>query len=808
MPILYKNNPMPLDGALFVTNPRRRRKNLMMRENNAKDRFIRKELGMPLQRIKRIKSQDFAQYTELFEKAGGDDGFEGRKKTKKIRDNKFFASLEQGDTRRKRRGKAAPKKKSTAKRAKGSKSSGSQSKTQLGITLKRLGYRGKISRMSVDSRIKKIKELRAKGKTEKAFEGVSRSKKNPRRRNPLAKGSQASRIYRQLAAKVIKGEKLSARDRKRFQDLAYANTQKELTYTTIAASAKRKRAASRGTGSKAQASKVSAAGPIPQKLLPVIASKPADAAGKAVAKSVRGVGARKVKGSCKLMNAWKAFLQYKKARKQLTGRTLTNYQYYYKFLPEMINFCVKAGNITKAEGAKLLAEKRKQYNANKKSKKVSTPTRRKSVAKRSKSSKRVSKKITSLARAVNRGEIKASIKNKVKKGSMLKWGEFQQAFTGCGHTKKALGRMYSAYKKAHGAVPKKRKPSKSSVSKRRKSAAKRAKGSKSLSKITLEDIKKVLKRRSPKGSKTLKDGRLANLKADQKKIIAYANRLRRKGDSKSAAISKAITYYRSAIHGKSGKVVKRKAATLRSRKKGLAQRYNPRRRRRNSVKSAVASIRPLDLLESVNQWAAGLIGNLAGQKQGKKVAAIANTSLVLGELAGVHYLFSKVPQIDEFASNVADTLSSYLKKIPIVDKAAGAPQWLVQNGYYSIQGIAALALIGVAERLNLVSAGSTVEWGGLAISSGVMLDVAAKLFGSSSDLQGVHLNGYGDGGQYMITAPQTIQMQRRLNPGYGAVKMNPGYGSLSLNGAEGSMGPQGAQGAQGYGAVLFSGSGY
>ena len=44
MPILYKNNPMPLDGALFVTNPRRRRK---VRSNNHKfDRFVAEHEGL------------------------------------------------------------------------------------------------------------------------------------------------------------------------------------------------------------------------------------------------------------------------------------------------------------------------------------------------------------------------------------------------------------------------------------------------------------------------------------------------------------------------------------------------------------------------------------------------------------------------------------------------------------------------------------------------------------------------------------------------------------------------------------------
>ena len=786
MPILYKNNPMPLDGALFVTNPRR---SMVMRENNAKDRFIRKELGMPLQRIKRIKSQDYSQYKELFEKAGGESEYAKRKKSKKARMNKFFAALPDGDTRGKKKGR---KKSSSASRRKGSTKRASSSKKGMSAWQQYVAdHAGQGLSMA------KLADMARK----EGVIGKKSKKKNPRRRNPLAPDSQAQRVYRQLAEKVIKGEKLTAKERKRFMDLEWANTQKDLTYTTVAASAKRKRAAaSRASASKETTAKSPKFGRGMGLLTPKEAARRAVKGGGITVKFGKG-------GHCDLGNAWKKFTEYRQERKKATGRSLTNHKYYYEYLPAALDACVSMGTMTKEEAKKLLKEKRAHYNKLRKSKvSKSTSTRRTSVAKKSKSAKRVSKKITSLARAVNRGEIKASIKNKVKKGSMLKWGEFQQAFTGCGHTKKALGRMFQAYKKSHGAAPAvKRKSSKkkSSTSKRRKLASSRGKSSKSLSKITLEDIKKVLKRRSPKGAKTITGMRLSNLKEDQKKIIAYADRLRRKGDSKSAAISKALTYYRSAVHGKGGKVVKRKAATLRSRSKGLAQRYNPRRRR-NSVKSAAQSVRPLDMLESVNQWVAGLVGNLVGAKQGAKASSIANTSLLLAEIAGAHYLLSKVPQIDEYANNLAESTNALMKKIPLVDYAAGAPLWLVKNGYYSIQGLVALGLIAGLERFNLVSQGSTLEWGGLAVSSGVMLDVAAKLFGSSSDLQGVHLNGYGDGGQYMVTAPQTIQMKRNLS--YGAVHQNPGYGALS--GAEGAMGAQGHQGASSYGAVLFSGSGY
>lgn len=75
--------------------------------------------------------------------------------------------------------KSKKRKGSSAKRTSGKKPS---AKAQAGITLRRLGYTGKLSGKNLDTlakRNKKIKALRSKGRTMKAYEGIERA--NPRR---------------------------------------------------------------------------------------------------------------------------------------------------------------------------------------------------------------------------------------------------------------------------------------------------------------------------------------------------------------------------------------------------------------------------------------------------------------------------------------------------------------------------------------------------------------------------------------------------------------------------------------------------
>lgn len=103
-----------------------------------------------------------------YRKAYGNDWWQ--KKTIKARYDKGLAPLKKT---------ASKSSKSSKSRAK---SKGKNSLTQLGITLKRLGYKGKITGMSIPARQKKIKSLRAKGRNEKAFEGIARAKTRRRRR--------------------------------------------------------------------------------------------------------------------------------------------------------------------------------------------------------------------------------------------------------------------------------------------------------------------------------------------------------------------------------------------------------------------------------------------------------------------------------------------------------------------------------------------------------------------------------------------------------------------------------------------------
>ena len=105
----------------------------------------------------------------------GDAGFKSKRYDRE--DTKWRKEREAA-----RKSKVGRKKKGSGKkRTSGKKPS---AYAQAGITLRRLGYTGKLTVKSLDSlakRKKKIKSLRAKGRTMKAYEGVARA--NPRRRH-------------------------------------------------------------------------------------------------------------------------------------------------------------------------------------------------------------------------------------------------------------------------------------------------------------------------------------------------------------------------------------------------------------------------------------------------------------------------------------------------------------------------------------------------------------------------------------------------------------------------------------------------
>jgi len=67
---------IPLSGALFITNPRRRNKRaIALRDNGAKDRFISRTLGKPLKSVQSLKKRNYAAYQKLFKEAGGESAF-------------------------------------------------------------------------------------------------------------------------------------------------------------------------------------------------------------------------------------------------------------------------------------------------------------------------------------------------------------------------------------------------------------------------------------------------------------------------------------------------------------------------------------------------------------------------------------------------------------------------------------------------------------------------------------------------------------------------------------------------------------
>ena len=71
---------IPLSGALFITNPRRRNKRrIPTRDNGAKDRFIARTLGKTLKSVQALKKRNYAAYEQLYVQAGGDDAFDDYK---------------------------------------------------------------------------------------------------------------------------------------------------------------------------------------------------------------------------------------------------------------------------------------------------------------------------------------------------------------------------------------------------------------------------------------------------------------------------------------------------------------------------------------------------------------------------------------------------------------------------------------------------------------------------------------------------------------------------------------------------------
>ncbi|MCH9835385.1 hypothetical protein K0U83_06965, partial [bacterium] len=76
---------IPLSGALFITNPRRKRR-VATRDNGAKDRMIARDSGRSLKSVQALKARNYAAYQKLFKAAGGDSALKKYKaKSQKTR---------------------------------------------------------------------------------------------------------------------------------------------------------------------------------------------------------------------------------------------------------------------------------------------------------------------------------------------------------------------------------------------------------------------------------------------------------------------------------------------------------------------------------------------------------------------------------------------------------------------------------------------------------------------------------------------------------------------------------------------------
>jgi hypothetical protein len=929
MPILYKNNPMPLDGALFVTNPRRGRK---VRSNNHKfDRFIAEHEGLSrvdVTDMHHSKKKGYApkRYAKLRKKylktymgdkeqrvlsgvvrravskmmiGEGKGKAAAKSHAVKMLKKKGFSAKDAGkifDDMYKapgRKRKAAPKKKASSTRKKSTSKQSydklskvdleKEAKTYARSTakLKKLSKLRKKYGMKASSRIvkaaKKMKEKHGtstkKGQVRKtarrAYESkskllsaadlkkitgktiytaknkvkyvklknkgfrflsakqVSQLKKKGfkmGRSNPLTGALPRRQYALREGLKRIKAMGPGVLSKTQLNALAKANAEIALLdwgaadlgfYSDLESIKKaRKKASSRASASKPKAKRqFLLSGPVAKSTAQ--AAKEAVKSGKVKAK---GKGA-----ACKLMNAWRAFLKYKKAR-----GLKTNAQYYSKFVPEAIAWCVKMGQISKKDGESLLKKMKARYRASRKgsAKKTKATTKRRStVAKRKTKSRAKSKsKTKSLKTAAKRSIVPARIEKKVKTGrTMLKWGEFRTAFTGCGHTAKALGRMYRKYKaefekgkrKPVGAAGRKVKRKSSTkkgqvrktarrayVKKKAKKTKKRASASKrSLGKISLAYVKKRASKTAPKGMKTIKGFRLDQLKKDLPKIQRKASALYKKGKSKTSAVDQAITYYRSI---KPGKRIRYKGVDLRSKK--AARRYNPRRRnpavgfgrfklKLPTLPKFVTDLKPFYHYDLSAGWLA------------EKVAAIP----VIGDAA------SKVVRpamigLPVFAAHMLamNTLGKKAISVAQQHNQQWAVKWIEHFGYTTMGGVV-MAAMHLGGQWDLFNKSAAKQIGSLAALVGGGLDLLdflrGKMAGGETSLQ-----GYGDGGAYSIVNPASIHLAQQHAPGYGALRMNPvhlnGYGALELNGAAGAAGPAGSQGSPGYGAVLFAGSGY
>lgn len=111
---------IPLSGALFITNPRRKRRRVVTRDNGAKDRMIARKTGRTLKSVKAMKAKNYAAYQKLFKDAGGEAALKkykakGQRTRAAVKDGSYTHSTWGKGSTSKSKSKSTSRKKSAMK---------------------------------------------------------------------------------------------------------------------------------------------------------------------------------------------------------------------------------------------------------------------------------------------------------------------------------------------------------------------------------------------------------------------------------------------------------------------------------------------------------------------------------------------------------------------------------------------------------------------------------------------------------------------------------------------------------------------
>jgi len=111
---------IPLSGALFITNPRRKRRRVVTRDNGAKDRMIARQTGRTLKSVKAMKAKNYAAYQKLFKDAGGEAALKkykakGQRTRAAVKDGSYTHSTWGKGSTSKSKSKSTSRKKSAMK---------------------------------------------------------------------------------------------------------------------------------------------------------------------------------------------------------------------------------------------------------------------------------------------------------------------------------------------------------------------------------------------------------------------------------------------------------------------------------------------------------------------------------------------------------------------------------------------------------------------------------------------------------------------------------------------------------------------